>query len=158
MVLDQVAWLGQLHIAVTPAELLALTTQAPVLLSDLRSLQPGQVAAIRAVLHAVAAKDGSTHFITGPAGCGKTAALKIVARLLEMRKMKHLLCAYTNSATAELGGNRSFEAELGVAYLRGKAEFSDISDTTELPVDRVLDYLCARKNFVFKPFEQPFAQ
>lgn len=120
-VAEQVAHVRRLGVDMSVEDVKDVLDMKPQVVPSLLKLNRDECATIAAVLGAAMRKDatGSTNFfITGPGGTGKTAVCRILGCLLTRRRINHALTAYTNAATNELGGKRSFAAELGIAFYK----------------------------------------
>jgi hypothetical protein len=125
---------------------LSLRVSWHLLQTCVTDLKRGQVRALRLLLESIEAKDGKMHnvqlvMLTGHAGTGKTVAAKVLARVMSARGVNFVQCAYTNSATAELGGVKSFEACIGTAFIRNNKLRPVVTETEDLPMDRVFEYI-----------------
>ena len=122
----------------TREDVIAATQGARPAMEDLRRLTRCQQQALRGLLASIEARDGKWHLLTGSAGTGKTVVARIIASIMHARGMHFCQCAYTNSATAELGGDKSFEAVLGTAFIKRKLR---VADTLEVSPGQVYDYV-----------------
>jgi hypothetical protein len=109
VVQHQRRWLRRRGIQFDESDVRAATLGDMVPIADLRDLKKAQVTALRILLESIESRDGQWHLLTGYAGTGKTIAAKVLARVMQARGVDFVQCAYTNSATAELGGMKSFE-------------------------------------------------
>jgi hypothetical protein len=58
--------------------------------------------------------------------------------VLDLMALDYKLCAYTNSATAELGGTQSLAAALGFAYYR---EHNNLAEDAPIDIDKALQFI-----------------
>ncbi len=145
----QVVYLARFGMHVTKQEVIALNARGRCGVADLRLLLDDQVEHARDLLDAIQAKSrrGSWHCLIGPAGSGKSCVLRLVSEVLRLRRKQHILTAYTNSATAQVGGKKSFEASIGTAFIRNVLE---LPENVPLCPKRVLAYLQRHKPYIVK--------
>lgn len=117
-------------------------------LKDFRALTADQVVALAELLSAVLHKQGPAwRLVTGGAGTGKSTVVRLLSAVLRRRGKPFILTAYTNSATAQIGGTKSFEACIGTAFIR---KILDIPEHVPLEVKRIFAYLQGSRPHVIR--------
>ena len=139
----QLDWAQRNGLRISLDEVKAVVKGENRIVDDISIMTSCQVKALRWLLETCENNDGAWAFVSGHAGTGKTVLLRILITILERRRKKLVKTAYTNAASVEIGGDKSFEAVLGIAYLH--KELTDIPDGAYIEFPRIHEYLLSKK-------------